>query len=179
MKCMEQRMRPRFDDLPLEQREQFAENTKERIYSTITLLAVVTALWHSAAHHSHLGALAAIVGTVVALWLATLMADRMSYRAVHGRSMPLEKYRQMFFSASGLLAPAAAPIVLVLISAAGVMELKPALLVSMIVLLLSMFVFSVMGSRRIYDSLGKVLVISLLELSIGLGVVALKLLAGE
>lgn len=176
---MKEHTRPRFEDLPIEQREQFAENTKERIYSTITLLAVVTAIWHSSVQHSHLGTLAAIVGTVVALWLATLMADRMSYRAVHGRSMPLVKYRQMFFSASGLLAPAGVPIVLVLMSWAGLYSLSSALLVSMIVLLLSMFLFSIMGSRRIYDSFGRVLLISFLELGIGLGVVALKLLAGE
>lgn len=76
---MKPRTRQRFEDLPLEAREQFAENTKERIYSTITLLAVITALWHGAAHHTQLGALAAIVATVIGLWLATLMAARMSY----------------------------------------------------------------------------------------------------
>ena len=171
--------RRRFEDLPLEARERYAENTKERIYSTITLLAVITALWHSSAHHSHVGALAAIVGTVIALWLATLMSARMSYRAIHGKGMPLEKYREIFFSASGLLTPALAPILLVLASKAGAMDLSTALLVSMIVLLASMFLFSVLGSRRIYDSFLKILTISLLELSIGVGVVALKLLAGE
>lgn len=176
---MERRPRKRFEELPLEAREQFAENTKERIYSTITLLAVVTALWHSAVHHSHIGTLAAIVGTVGALWMATLMADRMSYRAVHGRSMPTQKYREMFFSASGLLTPAVAPMFFVAISMSGAFSLSVALLVSMIVLLLSMFFFSVMGARRIYDSWLKVLTISLVELSIGLVVVGIKLLAGE
>ncbi len=169
----------RFDELPLEVREQFAENTKERIYSTITLLAVITALWHGVAHHSHMGALATIVGSVVALWLATLMSARMSYRAVHGKSVPTKKYREAIYAASGLLTPAVAPVFFVLLSAAGVMTLKTALLVSMIALLLSMFIFSVIGSRRIYDSPLRILTISLLELSIGLGVVSLKLLAGE
>lgn len=176
---MKPRTRQRFEDLPLEAREQFAENTKERIYSTITLLAVITALWHGAVHHTQLGALAAIVATVIGLWLATLMAARMSYRAIHARSMPIEKYRQMFFSASGLLTPAIAPIFFVLLSAAGMFSLQHALIASMAVLLLSMFFFSVIGSRRIYDSLSKVIIISVAELGIGLLVVAIKLLAGE
>lgn len=176
---MKRRNKQRFEDLPLEAREQFAENTKERIYSTITLLAVVTALWHSSAHHSALGTLGAIIGTVVALWLATLMAARMSYRAVHARGMPLETYRNMFFSASGLLAPAAAPVFFVLLSMTGMFELHVALFVSMIVLLLSMFLFSVLGSRRIYGSWLKVLGISLAELCIGVSVVVIKLVAGE
>lgn len=177
---MERRRREqRFEDLPLEAREQFAENTKERIYSTITLLAVVVALWHGSSHHSSIGALATIIGTVVALWLATLMSARMSYRAVHAKGMPLSEYRKIFFAASGLLAPAIVPSLLVILSAANVLDLKRALFASMVVLLLSLFLFSVMGSRRIYDSFGKVLLISLAELGIGIGVVAIKLLAGE
>lgn len=171
--------RRRFEDLPLEAREQFAENTKERIYSTITLLAIVTTLWHTSAHHSPLSVLAGIVGSVVALWLATLMSARMSYRAVHGTSIPTSEYRKIFFSASGLLAPAALPSLLVIASMGGLFELKTALFASMIVLLLSLFLFSLMGSRRVYQSKSKVLIISLIELGIGLLVVGIKLLAGE
>lgn len=176
---MKSHKRRKFEDLPVEAREQFAENTRERIYSTITLLAVTTALWHSAEHHSPLGVLAVIVGSVVALWLATLVADRMSYHAIHGQSMPVEKYRSMFFSASGLLTPAIAPAFLVVLSWFGVLSLAHALLLSMIALLFSMMFFSFLGNRRIYDSPLRVLGYSLVELSIGLGVVALKLLAGE
>lgn len=171
--------RQRFEHLPLEAREQFAENTKERIYSTITLLAVVTTLWHTAAHHSPINVLATIVGSVVALWLATLMSARMSYRAVHGSSIPSSEYRKIFFSASGLLTPALFPSVLVLASLSGLLELKIALFASMVVLLLSLLLFSIMGSRRIYDSRRKIILISLAELSIGLLVVGLKLVAGE
>ena len=176
---MKSRTRRQFEDLPVEAREQFAENTKERIYSTITLLAVMTALWHGTVHHSHLGVLAVISGSVVALWLATLVADRMSYRAIHGKSISLQKYRSMFFATSGLLTPAIAPLLLVLLSWIGVMSLANALLLSMVALLLSITFFSFLGNRRIYDSTLQVLGHSLIELCIGLGVVALKLLAGE
>lgn len=171
--------RARFEELPLEAREQFAENTKERIYSTITLLAVVTTLWHTSTHHSPVSVLATIVGSVVALWLATLMSARMSYRAVHGRSIPTSEYRKIFFSASGLLAPALLPSLLVVSSMLGMLELKIVLLASMVTLLLSLLLFSVMGSRRVYTSKAKVVLISLAELGIGLLVVGLKLVAGE
>ncbi|HCH34810.1 MAG: hypothetical protein UY35_C0001G0119 [Candidatus Saccharibacteria bacterium GW2011_GWC2_48_9] len=175
---MESRKR-KFESLSLEAREQFAENTRERIYSTITLLAVLAALWHTVQYHSALGVIASIAGTVVGLWLATLMSDRMSYRAVHGRGMPIEKYRKILFAASGLLAPAAAPLILVALSMTEILTLKTALTISIILLLLSLFLFSVVGSRRIYASKQKILIISLLELLIGIGVVALKLLIGE
>jgi len=169
----------KFESLSVEAREQFAENTRERIYSTITLLAVLAALWHTVQYHSVLGVIASISGTVMGLWLATLMSDRMSYRAVHGKGMPSEKYHKIFFAASGLLAPAVAPLLLVALSMTGILTLKTALTISIILLLMSLFLFSILGSRRIYDSKQKILLISLLELLIGVGVVALKLLIGE
>lgn len=165
--------------MPLEAREQFAENTRERIYATITLLAVLAALLHTAQYHTVMGVLASIVGTVFGLWLATLMSVRMSYRAVHGKGMPIEKYRQILFSASGLLTPAILPVCLVLLSGTDIVSLETALGVSIGLLLASLFLFSVLGSRRIYDSNTKVLIISCIELAIGLSVVALKYFAGE
>lgn len=60
--------------LPVEIREHVAENMKERVYATITLIALITALWQTAEHHSAGGAIASIVGTVVALWLATFLS---------------------------------------------------------------------------------------------------------
>lgn len=176
---MKAQKQTRFEDLPLEKREDFAEHTKERIYSTITLLALITALWHGAAHHTPGGVIISILSTAVALWLATLMSARMSYRAVHGTSIPAKKHRQFSQAASGLLAPAIAPIILVGLSALNIIELKAALFVSLVVLVISLLLFSLIGSRRIYDSWNKIIFISLGEAGIGVGIIALKLLAGE
>lgn len=162
-----------------EVREHLAENMKERVYATITLVAVVTSLWQTADHQTVKGAIAGIGGTVVALWAATLIAARVSHRAVHKKGMTKGGLGRLLFTSSGLLVPAFLPIVLVSISGTEVLTLKNALLASMIALLLSLFTLSWMGVRRIYSSLPRALLVSLLETSVGIGVVILKLVVGK
>lgn len=167
-----------FDDVPLESRETIAENMKERVYSTITLLAVLVGLWRDG-DHSVLGAIGAIVGAVVAIWLATLIANRLSYRAVHGKPISRREYVRSFYTASGLLAPAIAPILLVLGSMTHLYSIQAALTASIVVSLLSLFAFSFVAGRKIYNSLFRLVVVSALEMSVGLVVIALKLAVGK
>jgi len=163
-----------------EMKEVVAENMKERVYSTITLIAVLTVMWQNAGSHSARGTIAIILGSVIALWLATLVSIRMSYRAIHGKPISVAGYRSALFSASGLLAPAITPVIIVAVS--GITHwygLKAALLASMVVSLLSLFLLSFNASRQIYDSFSRQLLVSLLEMSVGVGVILLKLTVGE
>ena len=160
-------------------REAVAENMKERVYATITLLAVIAALWQTSAHHSVKGILLTIIGSVVALFFATLISSRMSYRAIHSKSIEPRQYQHVIFTTSGLLAPAIAPSLIVLGSLTGWYDIKAALMASMIVLLLSLFLLSFNAGRRIYDSTWRLLAVSALEMSVGLGVILLKLAVGE
>lgn len=161
-------------------REVVADNMKERIYSAITLLAVMAALWQNAGHHSHGGTIISIVGAATALWLATLIATRMSYRAVHGRSITRREYIRTLFTASGLLAPAILPVIIIALSGATHWyNLQTALMASMIISLLSLFLLSFNAGRKIYDSVGRLVVVSMLEMSVGVGVIVLKLAVGE
>lgn len=171
--------RRNLQDLPLSSREAIAENMKERVYSTITLLAVLVEMWRGE-NHSILGAIGSIVGAVVAIWLATLIANRLSYRAVHGKPISRREYVRTFYTASGLLAPAIVPIILISIS--GVTKLytlESALVASIIVSLLSLFAFSFVAGRRIYDNIWRLLVVSALEMSVGFVVILLKLAVGK
>lgn len=160
-------------------REHVAENMKERVYATITLLAVIAAHWQTTAHHSVKATVFAVGGSAVALWLATLVASRMSYRAVHGKSMRTREYRKVVFTSSGLLAPAIAPILIILGSLTGLYDLHAALTASMVILLMSLFLLSFAAGRQIYNSLGRLLLMSTLEMSVGVGVILLKLAVGE
>ncbi|HSW91132.1 MAG TPA: hypothetical protein VLG09_00620 [Candidatus Saccharimonadales bacterium] len=173
------RERPQIATLSREALEHVAENMKERIYATITLLAVIAALWQNADHHTVWGSIATIVGTAAALWMATLIAARMSYRAVHGKSMQAHEYSRILFSSSGLFAPVIVPSLLVGLSSTGLISLKSALMTSMVVLSLSLFLFSFTAGRKIYDSTARLLLISALEMLLGVGVIALKLAIGE
>lgn len=161
--------------LTVTQREQIAENMKERVYATITLLAVIAAHWQYNISSSVRATLFSIISTVIALWLATLISVRMSYRAIHGRPIKLHEYRHMIFTSSGLLAPAIGPALIVLGSLTGLYSLHDSLLGAMIILLLSLFLLSFTAGRRIYDSLPRLLLVSALEMSVGIGVILLKL----
>ena len=160
-------------------REHLAENMKERVYATITLVAVIAALWQTADHYSVGGVLASIGGTAIALWAATIISARVSYRAIYARSMKRHEVSKLFFTSSGLLAPAVFPVVLVVVSGLGVLPLKDALFAGMIALLLFLFTLSFMAGRRIYTSISRVLLISFLEMLVGVGVIVLKLAVGE
>lgn len=165
--------------LPVEALESIAENMKERIYATITLLAMIVALWQTSGHHTAGGAVINMLGTVAALWLATIMSARMSHRAVHGKSMTLSRLRKLLFTSSGLFAPAILPVAFVLASMTGVTTLKNALFAGVVILVLSLFFLSFHAGRRIHASFLRLIVISMVEMLVGVGVVALKLFVGE
>lgn len=169
-----------FDTSTLAKREAIAENMKERVYSSITLLAVMAVMWQEADHKTPLSTIAYIASTVFALWAATLIAIRMSYRAVHGKSISRHEYTKAFFTSSGLLAPAIPPIIIVAIC--GLTQwysLETALMASIIISLLSLFALSFAAGRKIYDNPWKLILVSALEMSVGIAVVLLKLAIGE
>ena len=169
-------MEPDIQHLTVEERIQYSELLRERIYSTITLLAVVVVMWQHPSEYSVWTVLGVIAGTVTALWLATLIASRMSYRIVHGEAELSAHSRKSAEAASGLLAPAIAPIFFVLVSLTGLIELKTALLISVISLVFSMFIFSVVSGRKVAGSWLRLLLFSTLQMGLGFAVVALKLL---
>jgi hypothetical protein len=169
----------RGDQIPSEVLEYVAENMKERIYATITLLALIVALWQTAGDHSVWGSMASIVGTVFALWLATLISSRISHRAVHGKSMASRDLGRLAFTSSGLFVPAIVPTLLVFVSTTGVMSLKTAFMAGAVALLLSLFLLSFTAGRKIYASPLRLLLVSTAEMSVGVGVILLKLAIGK
>lgn len=176
---MTRRRRGQRDQIPSEMLEYVAENMKERIYATITLLALIVALWQTAEEHSAIGAAASIVGTVVALWLATLISSRISHRAVHGKSMAHRDLGRLAFTSSGLFVPAIVPTFLVFISTTGALSLKTAFMAGIAALLLSLFLLSFAAGRKIYTSPLRLVIVSTAEMAVGVGVIVLKIAIGE
>ena len=179
MKRSRQARLKRLDNAPIETIEAVAENMKERVYATITLLAVITALWQSANEHTAIGALASIVGTAVALWLATLVAARMSHHAIRGRGMTMREVKKLLFSSSGLFAPVLVPAIFIFFSMTGRISLRTALFTGVISLLLSLFLLSYYAGRRIHTNTLQLVLMSSFEFLLGVGVIALKILVGE
>ena len=176
---MKQRRQKLQQELTPRMREYIAENMKERIYATITLLALIVALWQTAGAHSALGVIASMLGSVLALWLATLVSSRMSHHVVHGKAMGSRDLGRLAFTSSGLFVPAIIPTIFVLSSIAGLMTLKNALMAGMAALLLSLFLLSYTAGRRIYTNPIRLFIVSLAEMAVGIGVILLKLAIGE
>ncbi len=170
------RHRSQLKDLSDSQRELFAEILRERIYSTITLLAVLVVLWQHPDQHSAWGVIGIIYGTVGALWLATIIASRMSYSIVHSSQDLEPRYHEARQAASGLITPATAPAFSVLVCLSGIISLETALFIGVLSLILSLFFFSLFAGRKLSDHPGKILLYSLLQVALGIGVVALKMI---
>lgn len=159
--------------------EQTSELLKERIYATITLLALLTIMWQTPDHFTHQGALVSIVGTAITLWLAITVASRMSYQVVYGKRMNVTELRKMLATRKALTAPAVPPTFFILLSWVGLISLSTAFMVSIIVLLLSFILYSVLAGLRIHTTWYEIILSSMVEVSIGAGVVVLKILVGH
>lgn len=173
-------MRNTFDDkLSPAEIEHTSELLKERIYSTITLLALLTTMWQVGEHFTHQGALVGVIGTAITLWLAISVASRMSYQVVHGRRMSIAQLQEMLAIRKALLAPAIPPTIFILLSWVGLLTLPSALLLSIITLLLSFVLYSILAGLRIHTTWYEIIFASIVEVAIGAGVVLLKIVVGH
>jgi hypothetical protein len=168
-----------LEHLSKEEAELVTEYLKERIYATITLIALLATLWQTAEHHSPLSAALSVAGTVVALWLAIGIASRMSYQVVNGKRMNLRIYGAILRSHSALLLPATPVLFLIGVSALHILSLETALFSSMIILLLSFAGFSLLAGRKIHTNFVEILITSAFEIALGVGVIVLKIVAGH
>lgn len=154
------------------------ERLKERIYASLTLLAVLVGLAQSG-HPSHLGAAASVAVTALGLWLATVVADLQAHPVAHGRGPQVTEIRHMLFVSSPLLTSAVGPLLLIGLSALGALHLSTALWIAVGTEVASLAAWGCAGGlRRGAGPLGA-LVTGALNAVIGAGVVAVKLLAGH
>ncbi|MFE7775116.1 hypothetical protein ACFU5O_14670 [Streptomyces sp. NPDC057445] len=155
-----------------------AARLKERIYATITLTAVVVALAETKAP-DHIEAALTVAVTALGVWLATVVADEQAHRAVSGRGATRPEIRTALHVSSPLLVVAAGPLVLIGLSALGALDLVTALLISAGVEVATLFMWGWRSGIRMGNGPLSALVSGLLDTAIGVGVVAVKLLAGH
>ncbi|MZD09180.1 hypothetical protein GTW43_29475 [Streptomyces sp. SID5785] len=154
------------------------ERLKERIYASLTLLAVLVGLAQNG-HASHLGASVSVAVTALGLWLATLVADLQAHPVAHGRMPRLTEVRHTLFVSSPLLTSAVGPLLLVGLSATGVMHLSTALWIAVGSEVATLAAWGCAGGVRMGAGPLGALVTGALNAVIGAGVVAVKLLAGH
>ncbi|MGW6908264.1 hypothetical protein [Streptomyces sp. NPDC054940] len=155
-----------------------AARLKERIYAALSLTAVIIALAETD-HPEHLESALTVAVTALGIWLATLVADEQSHRALTRRSATLQEIRTTLHVSSPLLLTAAGPLVLIGISALGALELETALLISAGVEVVTLFLWGWRTGLRIGNGPLSALLSGLVDTLIGIAVVAVKLLAGH
>jgi hypothetical protein len=155
-----------------------AARLKERIYATITLTAVVVTLAEAEAT-DHAEAALTVAVTALGVWLATIVADEQAHRAMSGRGASRAEIRTAMHVSSPLLLSAVGPLVLIGMSALGVMVLVTALLISAAVGVAGLFLLGWRTGLRMGNGPLSALTSGLLDTAIGAGVVAVKLLAGH
>ncbi|MEV3858242.1 hypothetical protein AB0J38_28465 [Streptomyces sp. NPDC050095] len=154
------------------------ERFKERIYASLSLLAVLVGLAQGG-HPTHVGAAVSVAVTALGLWLATLVADLQAHPVAHGRMPRLPEIRHTLFTSSPLLTSAAGPLLLIGLSAVGAPELTTALWISVGSEVAALAGWGFAGGRRVGAGLLGSSVAGVLNAVIGAGVVAVKLLAGH
>ncbi|MDT0448111.1 hypothetical protein [Streptomyces hesseae] len=154
-----------------------ASRLKERIYATITMIAVVVGLANSG-HAGPRGAAVTVGVTAVGLWLASVVADGQAHRVVHGRGGGGRQVRETLFVSSPLLLSAVGPLILIALSALGAMELRTALLTAAGVSVWVLFAWGWYGGLRMGANMAVALLAGVADAAIGT-VVALVKAAGH
>ncbi|WP_394436392.1 hypothetical protein [Streptomyces sp. SGAir0957] len=154
------------------------ERLKERIYASLTLLAVLVGQAQSG-HPRHAGAAVSVAVTALGLWLATIVADLQAHPVAHGRMPRLPEIRHTVFTSSPLLTSAIGPLLVIALSAVGVVELTTALWIAVGSEVAALAAWGVTGGRRVGAGRIGALVTGALNAVIGIGVVAVKLIAGH
>jgi len=161
-----------------EQAETLAERLKERIYATLSMVAVVIGLAQGQPG-THRGAAGAVAATAVSLWLATVVADEQAHRRVHHRLARGHELRRILFVTSPLLLSAVGPLTLIGLSALGELSLQNALLVSAWISVTGLFVLGYLGGLQLGGGALGGLLAGLVDAGIGCLVVSVKLFAGH
>lgn len=160
-----------------EQREQRAEQLKERIYVSFTALAVVLAL-RAEADHLTIGAAAATLAiAVVATLLAVFVADVVAHITLHAALPSRGELAHMLRVVVGALGVLVLPLVFLGVAALGRWTLDGALQASSIALVVTLAAVGYLAVRRLRLPIVQRLVVLLAEFALGLLVIALELLA--
>ncbi|MFD8236883.1 hypothetical protein ACFV20_34020 [Streptomyces sp. NPDC059696] len=167
----------RAEEPPDEGAGVLVDRLKERIYATITMIAVVVGL--SLGEVGPPGAVATVITTALGLWLAALVADQQAHRTVHGRLATGHELRRMLYVSSPLLSCAVGPGVLIALAALDVLTLHTALLAAAGVEVVSLFLWGCLGGLRLGGGVAWAVVAGLLDAVIGVAVALVKAAAGH
>ncbi|MFB6613346.1 hypothetical protein ACIGFK_03195 [Streptomyces sp. NPDC085524] len=151
---------------------------KERLYATITMISVVIGL-AGGSHLDVVGAVATVATAAVGLWLAALVADQQAHRVTHGALARGRELRAMLFVSSPLLLSAVGPLILIGVSALGVIGLETALYTAAGVNVATLFAWGCYGGIRMGGGTAFALLAGAIDAAIGTAVAVVKAASGH
>ncbi|MFJ8752918.1 hypothetical protein ACIREO_26810 [Streptomyces sp. NPDC102441] len=154
-----------------------ADRLKERIYATITMIAVVVGLSLSEAGTT--GALATVLTTALGLWLAAFVADQQAHRTVHRHLATGHDLRRMLYVSAPLLSCAVGPAVMIALAALDVLSLSAALMTAAGVGIASLFAWGCAGGLRMGGGVLLAVLAGVADAVIGVAVALVKTAAGH
>ncbi len=161
-----------------EHKEYLAELLKERIYATLALLAILIGIDsdHTTPKHAAL----IISGTIVSLWVASIVSTLMARRVIYQGSIDHSRDREaQIRKHAPMLATLAFPLIMLSFAMLELIKLSTAINISLAGSLLLLVVWSIHASRTLKVKKVPAFLLVVAELSIGLAVVALKLALGH
>jgi hypothetical protein len=160
-----------------EDREQRAEQLKERIYVSFTALAVVLALRSEADHLTAGAAAATLAIAVIGTLLAVLVAEIVAHVTVHAALPSGGELAHLLRVVVGALGVLVLPLLFLGVAALDGWTLDRALQASSIALVVTLVAVGYLAARRLRLPLVQRLVVLRAEFVLGLLVIALELLA--
>lgn len=156
-----------------EDRDLYAAYLRERLYGTLTLMAVVASLLatgtQSVAH-----ATVSILSTVGGLWLASFFATITAHRVVHDKPLRRNELWHEFIIHRGLLSAAVPSLALLGLAALGFIGLQTALMTD-IVLAIAFTVTAVLRSAKTNEnSRHTAVILSIVQLGLAGSIIAVK-----
>lgn len=159
-------------------KEHIAELLRERIYATLALLAILISIdtQHATPRHAAL----IISGTIFSLWAASLVATLMARRVVYQGELDADHEREhQLRRHAPMLATLVFPMFMIGLSALGLLTLDLAINISIASALLLLISWSILSARSMRAKRTPTILLIAAELTIGLGVVALKIVIGH
>ncbi|GAA2845409.1 hypothetical protein [Paenarthrobacter ilicis] len=154
---------------------QRAEALKERLYITFTALAVTIAFERDAEHASVGGAALTLLLTVLGTLLAVFVADLIAHMIRDGALPSRPELAHLMYVSFGSLAVIVAPMIVLGLSALGVVGVGPGLRLIALILVGTLVVVTLFAVRKLrVKPWQKVLVLAIMG-ALGLGVLAIEL----
>ena len=122
------RLKPAHVKKSLRSREDHVRFLSERIYGTLTILAVNVAQFIELHHTTPQHVMTVVLSTGWGLWLASVIAEMLSYRIVHDKAMPWREARQNLVYHYGILLAMVPSVLLICLAIIEVIELDTALI---------------------------------------------------